>query len=111
MYSLCSALSLEGLGFEVLPVQLVLCLVPDRASVENDDIGILLVLGIQHPHAFKLAPHTLRVGAVHLAPHRLDAVPEMRRVQGLELGIYSRHCHTGNTSSISEMRRVWVLRV
>ena len=49
-----------------VPKDPVLGVAPDGAGVDEDDIGLVLVLGKAVAHAFEIAPQPLRVGLILL---------------------------------------------
>ena len=65
---------LDRLKVAEVPVQLVVGVLPDAAGVEEDDVGLLDVVGGLHPLGLEHARQPLGVVDVHLAAERPDQV-------------------------------------
>src|SRR5205823_15009422 len=78
------AVALEGLDLTEMAVELVVGVIADAARVQDDDVGLLHIVGGLHALAIEQTSDPLRVVRVHLAAERADdvALGHWRQVRG-----------------------------
>ena len=70
-------LALQPLGVAEVSDEPIVGLLSDRARVEEDEVGVVLALGLGVAERLEHALHPLRVVRVHLAAERRDVVALM----------------------------------